>query len=657
MSDADSLDDTRVVRRPNAQIGRLRLCLSVRTTESAFAALQYGADNLLIHMKGLADDNGLTEDEFRTVLGEARRHTRNVIVRQPRLLRHDEIPEAMDVLACLEELGVNAIETSDLATWYIVREHFPKLSWHAGAGFGTTTAECTSWLRRLGFERVALKPGTSPQQAVRLNPRANTEVEWTFDAKAPIDLLQPDGTDLRETLQELIRGEVRFFRVPHVTDNPHEVAAVTQTLRELIDGGDPPVTRNLDLLRDTDAHRDTLEKQWPIATPTRSKTARLPLRIEVILKVNPDGGALDDLGMPGLIQITGRHGMVELVREYPAKLLFAASQPMTEERLGDFFNRTGASRFELRNFSGIIPAGVFVPAGEINDARRRFLAEMEDTVNNARKAAVQDAAKDVSPELPETSKATGAQRRFRVLVADPSLVEALPLDHIAEVTLLGDPNQCDDIIQVLAALGDKARVALPREMNEDHKATCIETVSDLYRSGQRKFQVSGVCGLEILTNASGIRSRNRFDTSTVLRRAAKSSPRSGRPIFEPRIPDFASNKLDITGDFALAAETRAAVIGWFEQGIQRLTSRPGRSLSGIAPLLAEFGRVLEVVLYRGGQPDFCISQHTQKLEAAGASQFRLDFTGRDFTRDEVREICEIVMNAGTIDGSAPAQYE
>ena len=152
---------------------------------------------------------------------------------------------------------------------------------------------------------------------------------------------------------------------------------------------------------------NAIKRRYPTGVPKKVQHARMPVHLDVALKVNPSGGRLSELGMPGIIEIVGRVFTMEVRREYPCKLLFADSQPMDEERLQRFFERLGSTRFELKTFSGMIPAGVFVPAAEVNEARRQFFEELDEALKQAHDKRVEEAI--------EIGRASCRERVFRTV--------------------------------------------------------------------------------------------------------------------------------------------------------------------------------------------------------------------------------------------------
>ncbi|MBR0460158.1 MAG: U32 family peptidase [Victivallales bacterium] len=129
------------------------------TLEAGMAAFQYGADAVYLGMQDFsarADAGNFSPDELRTLLGVARKASvpRKVYVAVNTLVREEELPRLISLLAQLEAIGVDALIVQDLAVVQLVREHFPRLPLHASTQMAVHNAEGVLQAQRLGFTRV-----------------------------------------------------------------------------------------------------------------------------------------------------------------------------------------------------------------------------------------------------------------------------------------------------------------------------------------------------------------------------------------------------------------------------------------------------------------------------------------------------------------------
>ncbi|MCL4731613.1 MAG: U32 family peptidase [Planctomycetes bacterium] len=440
---------------------------------------------------------------------------------------------------------------------------------------------------------------------------------------------------------------------------------------------------------------NALKRLYPVPAPRRSLRARLPVRVDVSLKVDPASGSLDELGMPGRVEIIGRVWGFELRREYPCKLLFADSQPLTEERLREFFERLGSTRFELKSFSAVIPAGVFIPAGEVNEARRQFFVELDEALAASRRKVATAALADVSAEPAAKTATEAPPTKFSVMVDRAEYIDALPLEHLDEVVLDVGHGTREGVLEAFDRHGPKLRIGVPVILRGWTAPMVASKLRGLYELGARRFQVANIGGFEFVARAAGIERRAKVDTTQLFRRG-RLGTRAGVAIFEPRLPEFARVGIELTTDWPCYAMSRETVRSWLEQGASRVTLSVEDGIDNLRPLLGEFGRVADVVVYQDTPlftaevcvhanmlghcpgrakctfhqmemtaPDghrylavdkhcqtivlnteaYCLSRRLRELEQAGALRFRLDFVNRGYTPDEIRRVCEQVMNA------------
>ncbi|MCA8916035.1 MAG: U32 family peptidase [Planctomycetes bacterium] len=445
---------------------------------------------------------------------------------------------------------------------------------------------------------------------------------------------------------------------------------------------------------------NAIKRRYPTGVPKKVQHARLPVHLDVSLKVNPGAGRLEELGMPGIIEIVGRVFTNEVRREYPCKLLFADSQPMDEERLRRFFERLGSTRYELKTFSGMIPAGVFVPAAEVNEARRQFFEALEETLEEAHQQNIRAAVEEITSE-PERPIDTDAlpPTRFSALVDRPEYIASLPLEHLDEVVLDVAEGTKDSVLDAYEDYGDKLRIAVPIVLRAWTAPMVAAKLKGLFEKGARRFQVSNLGGFEFVAQAAGIDKRSRVDTSMIMKRSRSLAPRSGVAIFEPRLPDFSKLGVDITTDWPCYAMSRETVRSWLDQGVSRVTLNIEDGAENLKPILREFANHADVVVYQDtplftsetcvhanmlghcpgkancdfkqmemNGPDgkkylavdrwcrsiilneqaFSWSKRVRELEKMGAHRFRLDFIYRNYQPEEIVKICEQVMNAQAV---------
>src|SRR6185312_6620934 len=77
-----------------------------------------------------AENFTLEELDEATAYAHSLQPPRRVFVTINTLIRQDELPELIDALAALEEIGVDAIILQDLGVYRTIRQFFPTLELH-----------------------------------------------------------------------------------------------------------------------------------------------------------------------------------------------------------------------------------------------------------------------------------------------------------------------------------------------------------------------------------------------------------------------------------------------------------------------------------------------------------------------------------------------
>jgi putative protease len=129
--------------------------------DAAFAALHFGADAVYLGLKKFsarAEAENFTLDELSEVVAYAHSLTprRRVFVAVNTLLRNDELPELVQTLAELADLGVDAVIVQDLGVYHVARRYVPALELHASTQLAVHNRAGARALAALGFTRVVL---------------------------------------------------------------------------------------------------------------------------------------------------------------------------------------------------------------------------------------------------------------------------------------------------------------------------------------------------------------------------------------------------------------------------------------------------------------------------------------------------------------------
>jgi U32 family peptidase len=129
--------------------------------EAGYAALHFGADALYLGLKKFsaraeAENFTLEEVSEITAYAHSLHPRRRVFVTINTVLRQDELPELVEALTGLDEIGVDAVILQDLGVYRALREHFPRLELHGSTQMAVHNRAGAQVLQQLGFARVVL---------------------------------------------------------------------------------------------------------------------------------------------------------------------------------------------------------------------------------------------------------------------------------------------------------------------------------------------------------------------------------------------------------------------------------------------------------------------------------------------------------------------
>jgi U32 family peptidase len=150
--------------------------------DAAFAAFHYGADAIYLGLKKFsarAEAENFTLDELAEVTAYAHslEPRRRVFVTINTLIRQDELPELVETLGAVADIGVDALIIQDLGVYHLVRRHFPELELHASTQLAVHNRAGAEALRRLGFTRVVLARELTFEEVRDITATAGIETE------------------------------------------------------------------------------------------------------------------------------------------------------------------------------------------------------------------------------------------------------------------------------------------------------------------------------------------------------------------------------------------------------------------------------------------------------------------------------------------------
>lgn len=150
--------------------------------DAAFAAFHYGADAVYLGLKKFsaraeAENFTLAELDEITAYAHSLSPRRRVFVTINTLLRQDELPELMETLVALEDIGVDAIILQDLGVYHALRRYFPTLELHGSTQMSVHNGAGAEVARKLGFTRVVLARELTFEEVRDITSTAGIETE------------------------------------------------------------------------------------------------------------------------------------------------------------------------------------------------------------------------------------------------------------------------------------------------------------------------------------------------------------------------------------------------------------------------------------------------------------------------------------------------
>ena len=148
--------------------------------DAAFAAFHFGADAIYLGLKKFSarvEAENFTLDELDEVTAYAHSLNRRVFVTINTLIRQDELPELVDAIAALADIGVDALIIQDFGVYHLVRRHFPSLELHASTQLAVHNRHGAETLRDLGFTRVVLARELTFEEVRDITHESKVETE------------------------------------------------------------------------------------------------------------------------------------------------------------------------------------------------------------------------------------------------------------------------------------------------------------------------------------------------------------------------------------------------------------------------------------------------------------------------------------------------
>src|ERR1022692_4390062 len=161
---------------------KVELLAPAGSLDAAFAAFHFGADAIYLGLKKFsaraeAENFTLEELDEVTAYAHSLEPPRRVFVTINTLIRQDELPELIDALAALVEIGVDAVIVQDLGVYRAIRQFCPQLELHGSTQMAVHNRAGAETLTRMGFARVVLARELTFEEVHDITATAGVETE------------------------------------------------------------------------------------------------------------------------------------------------------------------------------------------------------------------------------------------------------------------------------------------------------------------------------------------------------------------------------------------------------------------------------------------------------------------------------------------------
>jgi putative protease len=163
----------------NSKVQKVPELLAPAGTIEVFeTAIEAGADAIYIGAPALnarALAKSFTWPEMAAMVSHAHQCGTRVYSAMNSLMKEDEVPQAVETLALLESIKIDALIIQDPGIYYLARKHFPHVRLHASTLMGAHNSLAAAQFADMGFARVVLPREMTLEEIKKI--RANNPVE------------------------------------------------------------------------------------------------------------------------------------------------------------------------------------------------------------------------------------------------------------------------------------------------------------------------------------------------------------------------------------------------------------------------------------------------------------------------------------------------
>ncbi|MDY5082800.1 MAG: U32 family peptidase [Candidatus Limivicinus sp.] len=648
--------------------------------EAVIAAVQNGADAIYMGLGNFNARRGaknFTDEEFERSMRYCRIRGCKVYVTLNTLVNDREIAQAVESARLASQLGADGIIIQDLGLAYAIRQALPDIPLHASTQMSIHNLAGVEAAAEMGMTRAVLARELSLEQIKFITQHASIETEvfvhgalcfcqsgqcymsaligrrsgnrgmcaqpcrmqYSLGGRMDDYPMSLKDNCLVDRLRELEDAGVACLKIEGRMKRPEYTAIVTKIYSKALKEHRQPSAEEMETLekafsrqgftqgyfngdkkdmfgRREEPDKDT-EKLFTLARKgySEGELRRVPVHFYTVA----------EKGMPvKAIAFDNDGNRAAAMGGVPEK---ARGQGLTATYITEQMFKTGGTPYNCVENRAQADPGLYLPASEINDLRRRLVSELSE---QRAKPPIRRVGK--LPEKPKGKLPTGDPAMiFQVLTEEqlsPELAALKPQYLYVPLTLMTEKL---DLLRPFAEQGTIPVAVLPRVIADNEAAAVYDMLSRMFDQGVNEALV-GNLGHAMLAKKAGMKMRGDFGLNTfnalsmeVIRQAGFISATASFELRLSQIRDMIKpldTELIIYGRIPLMVSDQCIIRHSAGRCNCQTPGQMADRMGSVFPVVKEFG--CRNVIYNAHK--LYLADKAEDVYAAGAWGLRMMFT-------------------------------
>lgn len=648
--------------------------------EAVIAAVQNGADAIYMGLGNFNARRGaknFTDEEFERSMRYCRIRGCKVYVTLNTLVNDREIAQAVESARLASQLGADGIIIQDLGLAYAIRQALPDIPLHASTQMSIHNLAGVEAAAEMGMTRAVLARELSLEQIKFITQHASIETEvfvhgalcfcqsgqcymsaligrrsgnrgmcaqpcrmqYSLGGRMDDYPMSLKDNCLVDRLRELEDAGVACLKIEGRMKRPEYTAIVTKIYSKALKEHRQPSDEEMETLekafsrqgftqgyfngdkkdmfgRREEPDKDT-EKLFTLARKgySEGELRRVPVHFYTVA----------EKGMPvKAIAFDDDGNRAAAMGGVPEK---ARGQGLTATYITEQMFKTGGTPYNCVENRAQADPGLYLPASEINDLRRRLVSELSE---QRAKPPIRRVGK--LPEKPKGKLPTGDPAMiFQVLTEEqlsPELAALKPQYLYVPLTLMTEKL---DLLRPFAEQGTIPVAVLPRVIADNEAAAVYDMLSRMFDQGVNEALV-GNLGHAMLAKKAGMKLRGDFGLNTfnslsmeVIRQAGFISATASFELRLSQIRDMIKpldTELIIYGRIPLMVSDQCIIRHSAGRCNCQTPGQMAERMGSVFPVVKEFG--CRNIIYNAHK--LYLADKAEDVYAAGAWGLRMMFT-------------------------------